>query len=103
MIPEYSVSQSKSLLTALLVVAGYFLLLIPYTAYWGTNDDVRMAMLAGGFGIVEVPGYGLIHSNVIWGWLAANLPAVLGLSGYALLTYSINTCILVAMLFASSA
>src|SRR4051812_601827 len=54
---------------------------------WQTNDDIGMAMLAGGYGIASSPSAGLVFSNVVWGWLVSSLPSLGGIEAYSLLTY----------------
>ena len=55
---------------------------------WQTNDDIGMAMIAGGYGIASTPSAGLVFSNVVWGWLVSSLPALGGIEAYSLLTYT---------------
>lgn len=64
------------------------LLLIVGTPFWMTNDDPGMAMAAHGFGVVSegFPPW-LVHSNIIWGYLARSLPDVGGVLGYSMLSY----------------
>lgn len=64
------------------------------TPYWGTNDDVGMAMLAGGFGNTAEPTPLLIHSNVIWGYLVQGMPDIGSLDRYSVLYYLVAlTCL----------
>ena len=54
---------------------------------WQTNDDIGMAMIAGGYGIASAPSAGLVFSNVAWGALLAALPKLGGIEPYSMLTY----------------
>lgn len=56
--------------------------------YWDANDDIHMAMVAGGYGFAAQPSPGIVYSNVIWGWLAMRLGAPFGIQGYMIMTYA---------------
>ena len=71
---------------ALLVSAGGIglsLLLLP--PFWAVNDDVGMAMVAGGFGESSAPSPSIFLSNVLWGDLAVALTHIAGVRGYSVL------------------
>ena len=54
--------------------------------YWETNDDVSMAMVANGYGMVAQSSPSLIYVNIAWGWLVSHLPDLAGAMPYAWLT-----------------
>lgn len=54
---------------------------------WHTNDDVVMAMIAHGYGLVFQCSPNLVFSNVIWGYFVQALPNSYFLPGYSLATY----------------
>lgn len=72
------------LLAAILVL----LVLVTGEKFWSTNDDLHMAMIAHGYGIVAVPSPALVFSNVAWGWLVSEIGVVHGMQGYALCQYA---------------
>jgi len=72
----------------LVTVGAMGLVLLLARKSWQTNDDIGMAMISGGYGITAAPSSGLVFSNVVWGWLLANLPSVAGIEPYTLLTYA---------------
>ncbi len=74
-----------------LLIAGVVLfLLLGGEKIWLTNDDVRMSMTVGGYGIGVAPSPGLVlESNVIWGWLLMQVPDLGGIRGYTLATYAL--------------
>ena len=56
--------------------------------FWQTNDDIRMSMTVGGYGITAAPSPDLVlESNVVWGWIVQHLPDVAGIRAYSLVTY----------------
>jgi hypothetical protein len=59
---------------------------------WDSNDDVHMAMITHGYGIVAAPSPDVVYSNVIWGWLAMRLGTLFGIEGYTLLMYAALLC-----------
>jgi hypothetical protein len=78
-----------------LIAAGVILfLLLCDDKFWLTNDDIRMSMAVGGYGIAASPSPGLgmgliLQTNVVWGWLLEHVPDVAHIRGYTLATYSL--------------
>lgn len=74
-----------------LLIAGVVLfMLLCGEKIWLTNDDVRMSMTVGGYGIGITPSAGLVlESNVIWGWLLMHVPDLGGIRGYTVATYAL--------------
>lgn len=56
---------------------------------WDSNDDVHMAMITHGYGIVSAPSPDVVYSNVIWGWIAMHLGTPFGVEGYTVLMYAV--------------
>jgi hypothetical protein len=54
---------------------------------WETNDDVGMAMVAHGYGIVAEPDVRLVFSNALYGELLRRLPEIGGIQPYGIVTY----------------
>jgi hypothetical protein len=75
---------------AALVGAVLVALLMLYTPFWETNDDVGMSMVAHGYGIAAYPSSALIFSNVCWGWLLSHLPVIGGILPYSYMTFVIT-------------
>ncbi|HEY3643801.1 MAG TPA: hypothetical protein VGM16_00565 [Gammaproteobacteria bacterium] len=73
----------------LLVFACLLLTLAFGGKLWDSNDDVHMAMITHGYGIVSAPSPDVVYSNVIWGWLAMQLGTHFGVEGYTLLMYAV--------------
>ena len=88
-------------LSGVLLVA--VLLILLGTPVWQTNDDPGMAMAVHGFGIAA-PGFPpwLIHSNIIWGWLARWMPDAGNILGYTWLSYLALLAALWAILYCLS-
>jgi hypothetical protein len=72
----------------LLAFACLLLTLVFGGKLWDSNDDVHMAMITHGYGIVSAPSPDVVYSNVIWGWLAMQLGTHSGVEGYTLLMYA---------------
>jgi hypothetical protein len=83
-----------------LVLAAMAVVLIFARKVWQTNDDIGMAMIAGGYGVANAPSAGLVFSNVVWGWLASSLPRLGGIEPYSLLTYTALVASALGMLLA---
>ena len=71
-----------------LVLAVLLAIMLFGAKFWDANDDIHMAMVAGGYGLAAEPSPGIVFSNVIWGWLATHLGAPFGVQGYTFLTYA---------------
>lgn len=72
----------------LAVLAVLLFLLAFGDKYWDANDDIHMAMIAHGYGLVDQASPGIVYSNVIWGWLAMRLGSPFGIQGYTLIAYA---------------
>jgi len=70
------------------VLAAILYLMLFGHKFWDANDDIHMAMLAGGYGLAAQPSPGLVYSNVIWGWLAMRMGAPFGIQGYTFMAYA---------------
>jgi hypothetical protein len=51
---------------------------------WESNDDIAMAMVAGGYGIAALPSPNLFFSNILWGHLVQLLDGIGFLPGYSI-------------------
>jgi hypothetical protein len=76
-----------ALTTFAVTLAFGLTLCLLFEPMWQSNDDVAMAMVSGGFGLAAGSGSpNILFSNVIWGEFVRVIPAVAGVSGYALAT-----------------
>lgn len=86
----------------LITAATLLVLLLRGEKFWLTNDDIRMAMTVGGYGIAAAPSPGLVIDNtVVWGWLLMHVPDVMGIRGYTLATYALLLFSLIAVFIAA--
>ncbi|HEY1772882.1 MAG TPA: hypothetical protein VGH91_06800 [Gammaproteobacteria bacterium] len=85
-----------------LITAGVLLLLlIRGEKFWMTNDDIRMSMTVGGYGITAAPSPDLVlESSVVWGWILQHLPDVAGIRAYTLTDYLLFLASGLALLYA---
>lgn len=68
------------------IVILLFIVLI-FSPYWNTNDDVGMSMRAHGYGVSSTASVYLQNSNIMWGYFIKILPTYLGnLPGYSMAT-----------------
>lgn len=105
MLPILKPNQQQSLrieriLAWSVLLLSMALVLLFARKVWQTNDDIGMAMIAGGYGISSTPSAGLVFSNVVWGWLASSLPSLGGIEAYSWLTYAALLISAVVMLLA---
>lgn len=72
-----------------LITAGIVLfLLLQGEKFWMSNDDIRMSMTVGGYGIAAAPSPDLVlECSVVWGWVVQHLPDMAGIRAYTLATY----------------
>lgn len=72
----------------LITSAALLMLLVCGEKFWMTNDDIRMSMTVGGYGITAAPSPDLVlESSVVWGWIVQHLPDLAGIRAYTLATY----------------
>jgi len=56
-------------------------------AFWLTNDDVAMSLIASGDGIAADPSPHLVLTNIAWGYLVHWFPDLGGIRAYTWVTY----------------
>lgn len=76
--------RGAGVLASITSVILFASLLGVFTAYWETNDDVGMSMVAHGYGIASSSSSHLLFSNVLWGYLVRALPDLGWMRGYSI-------------------
>jgi hypothetical protein len=67
---------------------------------WQLNDDIAMAMVAHGYGMVAEPDARLVFSNALYGELLRRLPEIGGIQAYGIATYALLLLACAAICFA---
>jgi hypothetical protein len=75
---------------SLALTSGLILTLcLAFEPIWETNDDVGMSMVAHGYGLASYGSPCLVFSNVLWGYLVRDIPAINGVLGYSVATMAV--------------